>query len=384
MVSQVDEAKAFHQKVFDDEAAVLAFAPGRVNIIGEHVDYNDGVVLPFAIAQGVYCAISPNQLQLDRITSSNRMGEIIELQHGQQVNNSFPHWATYILGAIESFRPNSSVANGFNMSISSDLPEGAGLSSSAALENATLMALKDFYGLEILPMDVAKLAQRIEHEYAGNPCGIMDQVASIFGVPKHALFFDIKSEKVSLAACDPEANGYVFLICDTNIPHELASSEYSIRRQQCESAALKLGIASLREYDGAIPSPILSDVENSRLLHVSSEIDRVMRARDTLEDSQWLVLGQLLNESHNSLRDNYQVSISPIDRAIDAARDAGAAGARILGGGFGGSVLVLTELKYSEAIKCAMTTELQKHKTVPRFLVATPSRGAAILVSRPT
>lgn len=358
---------------------VLSFAPGRTNLIGEHIDYNDGVVLPFAISQGVYCGISRNGTGSDTIASQNRFGEVVDIPIGKHQESLYPQWASYIVGSLVEVRALMSIHEGLSVSIFSNLPEGAGLSSSAALESAVLLALKQLYSLAMTEMEMAKLAQQIEHEFAGTPCGLMDQVASIFGSAGCAIAFDVLEEEISYVACDPAKDGFAFIICDTNIPHELASSEYVLRRNQCESAARKLGIQSLRNFSGELPLAFLTKVENIRLRHVMTEIQRVKRAQEILMQSRWDEFGALMYQSHLSLRDNFEVSIPAIDSAVEAAMTAGASGARIVGGGFGGSILVLVRQESIESVTVAMVSALSLFGSVPRFISVEPSQGAHIL-----
>jgi galactokinase len=379
MIDHVKESETFHLEVFGTKPKVLAFAPGRTNIIGEHIDYNDGIVLPFAISQGVYSGISRNETDSDKISSRNRSGEIIEIPVNNLDASSYPHWASYIIGALVEVRKLAATHEGLSISIASDLPEGAGLSSSAALECSVLIGLLELYNIEMSEMDIAKLAQKIEHEFAGSPCGLMDQVASIFGRKGSAISFDVLNEEISYVECDPANDGFDFFICDTNIPHELASSEYVVRRSQCESAAQKLGIKSLRTLKAELPSSLLNDLENKRVGHVTSEIGRVERVQEILTRSSWIEIGQLMGDSHRSLRDDYEVSIPAIDAAVQAAVDAGASGARIVGGGFGGSILVLSRQVDSHQIIESMSNALSLFGSTPRFLTVEPSQGAQVL-----
>jgi galactokinase len=372
-------AVANHVSVFEQTPMVASFAPGRVNIIGEHIDYNDGVVVPIALDKGVFCTISPNDNSHHRIVSTNRPDQMVSYYPDTFQSNPTPHWASYIVGAVDSIAVHVENVVTFDIAIHSTLPEGAGVSSSAALECATLLALQKIYNTQFSKIDLAKLAQSIEHKYAGTPCGLMDQVASMLGREGYALAYDVHDETVNYVECTPTDSGVTFLVCDTTLPHELASSEYVLRRAQCESAVSKLGEESLRNISIDFDATRLSLIEVKRVRHVVSEFGRVARVLNFLAKSQWKEIGEELNRSHLSLKDDYEVSIPAIDDAVRAAIECGAFGARIVGGGFGGSILVITPTHLIDDLEKAMTNSLTPFGVTPKFFTVLPSQGALVL-----
>jgi len=297
---------------------IRAFAPGRVNLIGEHTDYNQGLCLPFAIELGV------------TVTAELRDG-------GEPAASGLPAGDPYLRGVVAELRAAGVDPPGCTLEVTSDLPQGAGLSSSAALCVALALALCAIAGATPPPpVALARLCSRVESAYAGADTGLLDQLASLLGEEGCAVRLDMRTFESEAVALDH--GGHVFALLDSGAPHEHASSGYNERREECRRAAELLGVESLRDAAnaGGLPDPL-----NRRVRHVISENERVDAAVAALRERDAEALGRLLDASHASLRDDYEVSVPEVERAVAACHDAGALGARIMGGGFGGSVLAL-------------------------------------------
>jgi galactokinase len=295
-----------------------AFAPGRVNLIGEHTDYNLGLCLPFAVAQGV------------TVTAELRDGDEV-------VAPGLPDGDPYLRGAVAELRAAGMDLPGCTLAVESDLPQQAGLSSSAALCVSLVLALTALGGSESLaPAELAELCRRIENEYTGAETGLLDQLASILGEEGQAIRLDMRTLESRTIALD--LGDHALAVLDSGSSRSLAESGYNDRRDECRRAAELLGVESLRDAtDGSgLPDPL-----DRRVRHVITENRRVDAAVEAIERGDLETLGELLDASHTSLRDDYEVSVPEVERAVDACREAGALGARIMGGGFGGSVLAL-------------------------------------------
>jgi galactokinase len=295
-----------------------AFAPGRVNLIGEHTDYNLGLCLPFAVELGV------------TVTAELRAG-------GRIVAPGLPDDDPYLRGAVAELRAAGVEPPGCTIEVDSDLPQEAGLSSSAALSIALVLALSAAAGAERPePVDLARLCQRIENEYTGVETGLLDQLASILGEECRAVRLDMRTLEWRPVTLD--LGDHVLAVLDSGSSRSLAESGYNERRDECRRAAELLGVESLREAaDGSgLPDPL-----DRRVRHVVTENERVDAAVRALEEADLEALGELLDASHRSLRDDYEVSVPEVERAVEDCAEAGALGARIMGGGFGGSVLAL-------------------------------------------
>lgn len=295
-----------------------AFAPGRVNLIGEHTDYNLGLCLPFAVDRGV------------TVTAEVRDGAEI-------VAPGLPDDDPYLRGAVAELRATGMDLPGCTLAVDSDLPQEAGLSSSAALSIALVLALTAVAGAaRPEPADLARLCQRIENEYTGVETGLLDELASILGQEGRALRLDMRTLDSRPVALD--LGDHALAVLDSGSSRSLAESGYNDRRAECERAAELLGVKSLRDATdwSGLPGPL-----DRRVRHVVTENERVDAAVRALEQEDLGALGDLLDASHRSLRDDYEVSAPEVERAVDACREAGALGARIMGGGFGGSVLAL-------------------------------------------
>ncbi|MET8988575.1 galactokinase [Nonomuraea wenchangensis] len=346
-------------------------APGRVNLIGEHTDYNDGFVLPFAVPWGVTAAVTPRADRTVRLLSLQSPGEPVTLATHEEAKG----WTRYVVGVLAML--GDRVA-GADIAIDGDVPQGAGLSSSAALEVSVAAALNDLHQLGMTPMELALLGQKAENDFVGMPCGIMDQAASALSEEGRALFLDCRSLASRTIPLDLAAHGLSILIIDTQVHHEHAGGEYAKRRAECESAARKLGVPALRDVtDLAGALERLSGAERKRTMHVVTENHRVEALIGLLRAGAVTEIGALLNASHLSLRDQYEVSSPELDLAVEAALRGGARGARMTGGGFGGSAIALVADDRLQSVQDSVSAAYaERGFQAPRFLPATPARGA--------
>jgi galactokinase len=329
-------------------------APGRVNLIGEHTDYNDGFVLPVAIDRSIVVAAGYRD---DRILRSWSIGDragpairpLSELGPGMSSG-----WAAYVEGVAWVLRDQGAVT-GADLVVHADLPAGAGLSSSAALEAAVGLALTDLAGETVDRVALALAGQRAETEVVGMPCGLMDQMAVLCGRAGHALFFDTRTMETEAIPFDPAAAGLTLLVIDTRVKHTLADSPYAQRRRACEQAAATLGVpalrdASLDDLEAAAADGQLDPVTFRRARHVVTENARVLEVVGLLRKGEVTSTGPALAGSHRSLRDDYEVSCAELDLAVETAVAAGAVAARMTGAGFGGSALALVPVDRAEAV----------------------------------
>ena len=352
-------------------------APARVNMIGEHTDYNDGLVMPFAIEKAVYVAASPRDD--DRITvNSTAFSESLDVSLadlGKEVPNG---WTRYPFGVVSLMLRAGHQPRGADLLIGSDIPSGAGLSSSAALEVGIAKALDSLFELKLGDIEIAKIGQRTENEFAGVNSGIMDQMASVLGRSGHALFLDCRSLEWQHVPLE----GASFLVCDTRTKHTLAESEYNNRRSECEAAALELGVATLRdatlhEING------LSGGLAKRARHVVTENLRVEAAVDALRSGDLEAVGGVMNESHISLRDDFEVSCRELDimSAICRSRPE-ILGSRMIGGGFGGCALSIARADTDLAIATREIAAEYELKTgiEPAIFICKPEDGVSEII----
>jgi galactokinase len=324
-----------------------ASAPGRVNLIGEHTDYNDGFVLPIALDRRAI-------IVADTTTASPRSTLLaLDLEQSAEADLTDPFepdtdqpWANYPLGVADQFRRRGANLPNIELALTSTVPPGAGLSSSAAIEVAMATLLEEMLGVELDPLEKALLCQRAEHAFPGTPCGIMDMFVATMAQPDHALLIDCRSHEARPIRM-PTAEGAVLLIVDTGVRHELADGAYARRRATCERAAARLGVKALRDASvDDLASAGLTQNEHRRAMHVILENERTRRAAECLEAGDVARFGELMFQSHESLRYLYEVSCPELDTIVDAARDLRDEGlhlygARMTGGGFGGSAIVL-------------------------------------------
>jgi galactokinase len=340
---------------FDRKCSVVARAPGRINLIGEHTDYNEGLVLPIAVERTTWAAVGMRDDRRVRIVSEP-LGEEATWELDAWDASAQPHWTSYLAGVETPLRQRGARLSGFNLLIVSDVPIGGGLSSSAALEVATALALAHLAGEPIVGDELVDLCRRAEHEFAGVPCGIMDQTIALQGRAGHALLLDCRSRSVEHVPFDPK--NLRLLVVDSGVRHALAQSEYARRQGECREAVdyfqrFRPDVRALRDASSAMVRSHaleMAPVTAARALHVTSENERTRAAAEALRTSDWETFGRLLVESHRSLRDDYEVSCPQVDRIVDyllgchpQAQGAGmpVLGARITGGGFGGCVLAL-------------------------------------------
>ncbi|GAA3813909.1 galactokinase [Sphaerisporangium flaviroseum] len=368
---------AFHA-AFGHEPEGAWHAPGRVNLIGEHTDYNDGFVLPFAVPWGVTAAVSRRDDDTIALLSLQTAGRCPGEPQVIKEYGEAEGWVRYVVGVFWALRQAGHAVRGADLVIDGDVPQGAGLSSSAALEVAVALALNDLYDLGLSRLDLALLSQKAENDFVGMPCGIMDQAASALSKEGHALFMDCRSLATRAVPFDLSADGLQTLIIDTGIHHELADGQYARRRHDCESAAKRLGVTSLRDVTdlaGALSK--LDGDERKRVQHVVTENHRVEALIGLLRAGAVREIGALLNASHLSLRDQYEVSCPELDVAVEAAVRGGARGARMTGGGFGGSAIALVADDRVERVREEVEQAYDERGwAAPRFLPATPGPGA--------
>jgi galactokinase len=356
-------------------------APGRANLIGEHTDYNDGFVLPFALAQGVRAAASRRPDGLLELCSRQAPGRVIRVGIGSLTPGMIGGWAAYPAGVAWALREAGHPVGGARLAFDSDLPEGAGLSSSAAVECATAIALTGLYGADVPRAELARLAQHAENDFVGVPCGIMDQSASMLCERGHALLLDCRSLATAQVPFDVTSAGLELLILDTKVRHELGDSGYSDRRRACEQAAKLLGVPALRDVTDVAELDKLEDpVLRRRARHVVTDDQRAGEVAALLGRGAIAEVGPLLTQSHASLRDDFEISWPEADVAVEAAQAAGALGARMMGGGFGGSVIAIGPAGRTAAIVTAVTAEFRDRGWPgPSVVPATPSAGAQLV-----
>jgi galactokinase len=330
------------------------WAPGRVNLIGEHTDYNDGFVLPLALEQGVAAAARLADGPVLRVHSA-QLGATVEVPLATIAPGVPAGWAGYVAGVAWALREAGHEVPGLDVVVDGDIPVGAGLSSSAALECAVAVAWNDLGGLALSLDDLAAAARRAENDVVGAPTGVMDQMASLHGRAGHLVFLDTRSLAVEPVPFDPPSAGLALLVIDSKAPHALVEGEYAERRRSCEKAAAILGVRALRDVpldglDEAL-ARLGDELLQKRVRHIVTENARVLEVVAGLragDDPR--TIGPALTASHASMRDDFEITVPEIDTAAAAALDAGAHGARMTGGGFGGCVLALVEADAVEAV----------------------------------
>jgi galactokinase len=365
-------------KLFGLNPDLVSSAPGRVNLIGEHIDYSDGFVLPFAIQARTYCALRIRNDERIRVATNQHKREIFESAISELKPQTGPVWSRYILGVLWAL----GIKVGVEILVDSEVPSGAGLSSSAALECSVAIALNHHLELGRSLTELARITQRAENEYVGVPCGIMDQSISLMGKSGHALLLDCRDLSTRQIKVDFESNNLKLLIVDTRAHHALVDGGYAERRAQCEAVAKELGVKAMRDLaldELEAARKRLPEVNYMRARHAVTEINRVLEAVKVLEADDFSTFGNLLTKSHQSLRDNYSVSCPELDLAVDTALNLGALGARMVGGGFGGSAIAL--IRSDDAAKVALGIEQAFEKggfSSPRFFDSLPGDGARV------
>ena len=376
-VSPADGPGWFGQ-CYGGSAAVAWRAPGRVNLIGEHTDYNDGLVLPFAIDRSVEAAAIPRPDRVLEVRSRQEPDDHVTISLAALEPGAVTGWAAYPAGVAWALAQAGYPVGGASLAIDSDLPRGAGLASSAALECAVTASLAELAGVTLPKSELAALARRAENDFVGMPCGIMDQAAAMLCQAGHALLLDCRTGESAAVPLDPDAAGLRLVIIDTGVRHELTGGEYAARRGECEAAVRMLGVSSLRDVPDAAGLAGLADpVLAIRARHVVTENARVSDVVALLRAGRLADCGPLLTRSHRSLRSDFDVSWPQADLTVEAAVAAGALGARMTGAGFGGCVLALVPVprlaEVKEAIRAAFAGT---GVTAPVFIDAVPASGA--------
>ncbi|MFD3332336.1 galactokinase [Streptomyces sp. NPDC058700] len=356
-------------------------APGRVNLIGEYTDFNDGFVLPLALPHTTVAAVSTRDDGVLRLHSADIDGGIVQLEVDALEPLSGGGWAAYPAGVVWALREAGHPVTGADVHLTSTVPTGAGLSSSAALEVVTALALNDLFELGLSRPELARLAQRAENGFVGVPCGVMDQMASACAEEGHALHLDTRDLSYRQVPFDLAREGLRLLVVDTRVKHALGDGAYAERRAGCEAGARALGVKVLRDVSAAqLPEALarLSDETTLRYVrHVVTDNARVERTIALLDAGDARAVGPVLTEGHASLRDDLRVSCPELDLVVEAANDAGALGARMTGGGFGGSALVLVDTDRAEAIAAAVVEAFAAAgHAAPGVFPAVPSAGA--------
>jgi galactokinase len=365
---------------YDRPPAGVWSAPGRVNLIGEHTDYNEGFVLPFAIEARTAVAAAARTDGLLRMRSVQQPAGDVSVPLDDVRPGTPDGWAAYVAGVVWAARAEGAGVRGLDVLVDGRVPPGGGLSSSHAIEVAVALAVDDLYDLGLGTDQLARLTQRAENDFVGAPTGLMDQLALLRGRAGHALFLDTRSLAYEHVPLDPRGSGLALLVADTRVHHSLGDGSYGNRRAACERAAKELGVSALRDVDVAGLEERLAGLDDElrrRARHVVTENDRVLDAVAALRSGDWVRLGQRMAESHASLRDDYEVSCAELDLAVDTATAAGAVGARMTGGGFGGSAVVLAPVDRIAAIRRDVTAAFADHGlTTPAVFEVTPSAGS--------
>ncbi len=378
--TRVNDASAEFRRVFGSDPEGVWKAPGRINLIGEHTDYNDGFALPIALPHSLTVAATRRPDGVVRLRSQ-QFPDVFEARLADLSPGSLPGWAAYQAGALWALVDEGHGIGGLDLLVESSIPTGTGLSTSAAVSCATVLAATGLYGAEPAPAEVARLAQRGENDFVGMPCGIMDQSAVMLADEGRALFLDCRSLETEQVPFDPAAHGMSLLVVDTRAPRRLVEGAYAERRRSCDEAARVLGVSALRDISVAdLPEALAAlpdDLVRRRVRHVVTENARVLETVELFRAGRPRAAGQLFTASHASLRDDYEVSVPEVDTAVAAALGAGALGARITGGGFGGCVIALVDdeavADCGKAVRAAFS---ERGFDEPALFTALPSAGA--------
>ena len=369
-------------ETFGEEPDLVAAAPGRVNLIGEHIDYSEGFVLPFAIKDRTLVAARKRDDSTVRVASAQRRNKIVTVDIKDVKPGLKGEWERYAFGVLWSM----GVKSGVDLLIDGHVPLGAGLSSSAALECSVATAMNHLFDMGFNLEELARLTQKAENQYVGVPCGIMDQSVSLMATNGFALLLDCKDLSTRNIPFDVASHGLELLIIDTQAHHALTDGGYAERRASCESVAAKLHVKSMRELTIAqldSSRDQLSETQYIRARHAITEMKRVLDCVEALSNGDFVNVGQLMNQSHLSLRDDYNVSCPELNTAVEASLAAGALGSRMVGGGFGGSAIALIQAsKTSETISAVEKAFADKKFKAPRFFTSLPSQGAELLSRR--
>lgn len=374
-VSAAYAAKQF-VKTYGYEPIGVWSAPGRANLIGEHTDYNAGLVMPFAIDRRTYAAIGLRTDGIVRV-SSEGFSHIVEADFSAET--SFSGWSAYPLGVVKvlSERSGHSV-EGFDIQLVSDVPTGAGLSSSAAIECAVAVALNDIWSTQLSKAEIALVGQRAENTVVGAPTGFMDQFASMFGEPDSAIYLDCRSQEVQSVPL--RLGSLKVLVMDTQEKHSHATGGYAARRQACDSAVGIMNVQTLRDIDESMlgqAQQLLSEETYRRVKHVVTENVRVRDAVKAFEAGDFTRVGELFAQSHSSMRDDFEISTPALDLAVESAVRGGAVASRMTGGGFGGAAIAIVEEEMVQSVmKTVEDAFVAKGLSAPHQFTVVPSQGA--------
>jgi len=361
---------------------VVWSAPGRANLIGEHTDYNDGFVLPFAITERTAAAAARRGDNTITVASTSYPGRASIAGLSRAVPGTVTGWPAYPLGVAWAIAQLRSLPHcpGIDLFIDSEVPAGGGLSSSAALEMAVAGALADLWDLDLTVPELARAGQRAENEFVGAPTGIMDQYASLLGQPDAAVFLDCRTLEARSVPLRLAAAGLALVLADTGERHAHAAGGYAARRASCEKAARQLGVPALRDVETTDLPRIEGELDEEtfrRVRHVVTENARVKATVAALEAGAMKTVGRHLTASHRSMRDDYEITTQALDLAVEAALSAGALGARMTGGGFGGSTITLIDARRVPALRAAFEDAFAAAGlTPPRVSTVTPGPGA--------
>ena len=354
-------------------------APGRINLIGEHTDYNLGLALPIALPQRVVVRYQPDDSEAITVSSAQESGDVVVPL--DTTPGDITGWAAYIAGVVWALRDRGHRVVGGRMSITSDVEMGSGLASSAALECAVLSALT--HGSDMDRVEQARIAQCAENVYVGAPTGLMDQLASLFGEPGRAMLIDFRELSVHQVPFTPETAGLTLLVMNSRAPHRHAGGEYAARRASCERVAAALGVESLREVqDRGLDAldAVTDDEDFRRARHILTENQRVLDVVAALEQSDFATAGEILTASHASMRDDFEITTAHIDLIADTAVRAGALGARMTGGGFGGCVIALVPEDLADSVaETVRSTVVAAGHPEPTISRAQAAPGAGIV-----
>ncbi|MGW4839235.1 galactokinase [Streptomyces globisporus] len=381
---RTDPAATFAE-LYGSEPDGIWAAPGRVNLIGEYTDFNDGFVMPLALPHTAVAAVSRRDDGVLRLYSTDVPGGVVSLRTDELTPHSGHGWAAYPAGVLWALREAGHPVTGADIALTSTVPTGAGLSSSAALEVVTALALNDLYDLGLSAAELAVIGRRAENDFVGVPCGIMDQMASACCTEGHALHLDTRDLSLRQVPFDLASQGLTLLVVDTRVKHALGDGAYAERRAGCEEGARLLGIPMLRDLpyaglDAALTALADAGADESVIRyvrHVVGDNRRVEQVIALLDAGDVRAAGPVLNEGHLSLRDDLRVSCPELDLVVEAANAAGALGARMTGGGFGGSAVVLVEAAAAETVAKAVSEAFAAAgHAAPGIFDAVPSAGA--------
>ncbi|MBT0770669.1 galactokinase [Kineosporia sp. J2-2] len=352
-------------------------SPGRVNLIGEHTDYNNGFVMPLAIPDRVTVAATKTDGRVLRVASAQQT-EQVQIDLDKLEPGSVEGWGGYVAGVAWALAAKGASVPGADLYLDGRVPLGAGLSSSAALECAVAVALVELAGLtEPQGLPLAQVAQYAENEYVGAKTGLMDQAASILCTEGHALLFDVLNLSTQQVPFDLDGAGLALMVMDTKVSHSHADGEYNERRESCERAAAALGVDSLRLATVADLDRLTDPLLLKRARHIVTENDRVVAAGEAMGHGDWAAFGRLMDESHTSMRDDFEITCAEIDVTVEVAQANGSVGARMTGGGFGGSAIALVAKEQVEAVGAAVLAAFaERGWNAPVIRTMQPSRGA--------